>query len=462
MLIPNFRRFVSAILFVSLALPASASSTEKTSPDSVHALAEALFRDNAHANAERILNKVKQLQNTPTGTVPPPVPDAEGFTPLFNGKNFDGWKGDTAGYFYDGGTLVVTRTSKRIETERKYRDFRLKFEHRLTPGANNGIWLRGGFESQILDDTAPQYKNLNGYQYCCGIYGAIAPKTGCLKPPGEWNSEEIILEGRRVKIILNDTVVIDADLDEAIAAAEKSGDAYGRPFLAGMRSECGPLALLSHNEHLEYRNMRIRELNTKSISLSGDLSAWCALVGNPAKRAGMTPESLEAAREKARPAMLKNWRCEGDVIYSDGKGSNLCTKQPFGDFELSLEWKIAAGGDSGIYLRGTPQVQIWDPQNPSDRKHGAHKGSGGLWNNTRAGKFPLVCADKPVGEWNQINVRMVGTKVFVRLNGQLVVNNATLENYWERGKPLPAREQIELQAHNSPVQFRNIVVTPLD
>ncbi|MDR2980909.1 MAG: DUF1080 domain-containing protein [Puniceicoccales bacterium] len=436
----------------------------ETGPGVIAPLAEALFFANSRENAKRVLDVVKPLQSAPSGTVPLPAPDADGFTPLFNGKNFDGWKGDTSSYFYSGDTLVVTRPSRQIETERKYRDFHLKFEHRLTPGTNNGIWLRGGFESQILDDTSPRYKGLNGYQYCGGIYGAIAPKTGHLKPLGEWNQEEIILDGRRVKVIMNGVVIIDADLDEAIAAAEKSNDGYGKPFLPGMKSPSGALALMSHSEHLEYRNMRIKELNTKKIVLSEDsnLSAWCALVGNPVSRAKMSNDELRAAQDKARPNMLKNWSCENGMIFSEGKGSNLCTKEYFGDFDMSLEWKISANSDSGVYLKGTPQVQIWDPANPNEKKNGADKGSGGLWNNSKDGKWPSVCADKPVGEWNKMRILMVGEKVSIWLNGQQVVNNARLDNYWARGKPLAAREQIELQAHNSPVWFRNVVVTPLD
>jgi hypothetical protein len=116
-----------------------------------------------------------------------------------------------------------------------------------------------------------------------------------------------------------------------------------------------------------------------------------------------------------------------------------------------VDWKIEKGGDSGIYLRGNPQVQIWD--NP--------EGSGGLYNNQKHARKPLVLADHKPGEWNNFHIVMKGDKVTVKLNGKLVVDNTPLENYWERGKPLPAKGPIELQHHNDPLWFKNIYVREL-
>lgn len=193
-----------------------------------------------------------------------------------------------------------------------------------------------------------------------------------------------------------------------------------------------------------------------------DLTGWKGLVANPIKRAQMTPEQLAAEQVKAEENVAKHWKVENGEIVTTGHGNNLCTVEPYGDFEFEVEWKIQPNGDSGIYLRGTPQVQIWDPTNAKEFKNGGDKGSGALWNNTKEGRFPLVKADKPAGEWNHFWIRMVGDKVTIKLNGQLTVDNATMENYWDRKQPIFAKEQLELQAHGNEVRFRNIKVKRLD
>lgn len=193
-----------------------------------------------------------------------------------------------------------------------------------------------------------------------------------------------------------------------------------------------------------------------------DLTGWKGLVANPIKRAQMKPEELAAAQVKADEEVMKHWSVKDGEIVTDGHGNNLCTVGTYGDFEMEVEWKIQPNGDSGIYLRGSPQVQIWDPTNEKEFKNGGDKGSGALWNNQKEGRFPLVKADKPAGEWNHFWIRMVGDKVTIKLNGQLTVDGATMENYWDRKQPIFAREQLELQAHGNEVRFRNIKVKRLD
>jgi hypothetical protein len=141
---------------------------------------------------------------------------------------------------------------------------------------------------------------------------------------------------------------------------------------------------------------------------------------------------------------------DGELVF-DGQGVHLITEKPYGDFELWLDWQIEAGGDSGIYLRDTPQVQIWD--NPD--------GSGGLYNNEQHPNRPRVKADRPPGQWNRFRILMLGERVTVWLNETLVVHDVPLENYWDRGAPLPASGHIWLQAHGTPLRFRNIFIRPL-
>ena len=185
-----------------------------------------------------------------------------------------------------------------------------------------------------------------------------------------------------------------------------------------------------------------------------DLTGWKGLVANPPARAKMTPEQLADAQKKADEQMQENWKVEDGVIVFDGKGSNLCTAKDYGNFELYVDWKILPKGDSGIYLRGSPQVQIWDAGSRTE-------GSGGLFNNKDNPSKPLKCADKPVGEWNTFRIKMEGDKVWVWLNGELVVDNVTMENYWERDKPIYPTGAIELQNHGNTLYFKNIYVREL-
>lgn len=188
-----------------------------------------------------------------------------------------------------------------------------------------------------------------------------------------------------------------------------------------------------------------------------DMTGWKGLVADPPKRAKMSPEELKEAQKVADEQMNAHWKAENGIIVFDGKGANLCTSKDYGDFELYLDFKIEKDGDSGIYLRGTPQVQIWDP----DTKAANGIGSGGLYNNEKNPRNPLVRADKPVGEWNTFYIKMVGEKVTVKLNDKLVADNVTLENYWERDKPIYPTGAIELQNHGNTLYFRNLYIKEL-
>ncbi len=192
-----------------------------------------------------------------------------------------------------------------------------------------------------------------------------------------------------------------------------------------------------------------------------DLTGWKGLAADPVKRAKMSPEELAVAQKTADGRMRAHWHVIDGVLEFDGKGESLCTAKDYGDFELLVDWKIPPAADSGIYLRGNPQVQIWDTENEAAWQHGAEKGSGGLWNNKQHERFPLVKADRPVGEWNTMFIRMVGDRVTVKLNDQLVVDDVPLENYWEPGKPLPATGTIELQNHGNNLWFRNVYLREL-
>ncbi len=185
-----------------------------------------------------------------------------------------------------------------------------------------------------------------------------------------------------------------------------------------------------------------------------DLTGWKGLLksplDNPEKRAALTPEEFAAAQAEADALIREHWSVvEDGVLKYDGKGTSLCTAQDYADFEMIVDWKIPPKGDSGIYLRGAPQVQIWDPAQWPE-------GSGGLYNNQKNPSKALVCADNPIGEWNAFYIKMVGERVTVYLNNTLVVNNVVMENYWNREIPIFPSGQLELQHHGSDLWFKNV------
>jgi hypothetical protein len=155
-----------------------------------------------------------------------------------------------------------------------------------------------------------------------------------------------------------------------------------------------------------------------------------------------------------------HWRVENGELVNDGFGDYATTTKDYGDFELLLEYKTVPKADSGVYLRGVPQVQIWDSTENDEKsvKLGKPLGSGGLWNNSPGapGKDPLVKADKPFGEWNKFRIVMVGSRVSVWLNDKLVVDHVVLENYYDRKIPVPSHGPIQLQTHGGEIRWRNI------
>jgi hypothetical protein len=200
-----------------------------------------------------------------------------------------------------------------------------------------------------------------------------------------------------------------------------------------------------------------------------DLTGWQGLAVAPEtneKKSRKIPlwltktptDEAEKIQKLANEKVLPNWKVEDGVIYYDGKSNSLQSVKHFGNMELLIDWKIEALGDSGLYLRGNPQVQIWDINAKGNPKK---VGSGGLYNNQKNPSNPLKTADNPAGQWNTFRIVMKGDKCTIWLNGVLVVDNTPLENYWHRGQPLPARGPIELQHHGDKLWFRNIFVKEL-
>ena len=327
-------------------------------------------------------------------------------------------------------------------------------------------------ELQILDNSGPAYTKLKPYQYHGSIYGVVPAKRGFQKKVGEWNFQEVRAIGSHITVILNGAVIVDAD----ISKIKETMDGLKHP---GLKRTTGYIGWLGHGHRVDWRNIRIREVpldhrienptdnkppaGFTSLFNGKDLTGWKGVTrtenfNNPVVRQAATPEKRAQIQKIADQQMREHWFVRDGALFFDGLkgGYSVATVKDYKDFEMLVDWRIlSVKGDSGVYLRGTPQVQIWDAHNQW------HIGSGGLYNNKKNPSKALCIADHLVGSWNTFHIKMVGEKVTVKLNGKVVVDNVTLENRWAPGKPIFASEQIELQCHGDPLEFKNIYIREL-
>ena len=192
-----------------------------------------------------------------------------------------------------------------------------------------------------------------------------------------------------------------------------------------------------------------------------DLNGWWgAETEDPRKYMALSPEAFKTKHDASLDSIRAHWRADNNELINDGEGLYLTTEKYYGDFELLVDYRTVPLADSGIYLRGCPQVQIWDYTEQAKFNLGADKGSGGLWNNSPGapGKDPLVKADKPFGEWNHFRVVMAGSRVWVWLNDQQTVNGANMENYYDRKLGVPPKGPLQLQTHGGEIRWRNLFI----
>ena len=335
-------------------------------------------------------------------------PKDEDFFPLFNGKDLSGWEiiGEKDAWRVEEGVIVCTgKGGGWLKTRWEFDDFIFRVEWRIAKGGNSGVFFRAkpvqnpwveGFEIQILDDGG-----VIGNTNCGAVYGVLPPKENPVKS-GEWNRYEIQAIGDRIKVFFNGKLVHDVNVMDVEGLKGKPKRGY--------------IGLQNHGDRVEFRNPRIFEVGYRWLFKGKDLSAW----------------RTEGAGE---------WVPMPDgVLHYTGKGSHLWTRDSFKDFVLRLEWRIEKGGDSGIYLRGDKegraQVNIWeDPM-----------GSGQIWG---YGIRPKKRMDAPTGEWNYMEVKLIGNRVSVWLNGEWVIEDVELPGISPDGP-------IALQHHGTPLWFRNI------
>jgi len=302
------------------------------------------------------------------------------------------------------------------------------------------ILLKDAFE---YAQNTRQKNTALGSLRATGTYSALAFASRFL--------EDKDLKGTATDVVMN----ITADNKSFIGTDVRQWLEKAQNNLSGSESSYLREAIVRHLAEMPKGESYVSMFNGK------DLTGWKGLVENPIKRAQMSAKELAAKQEIADKKMRENWKAEDGSLVFSGHGDNIATVKHYGDFELILDWKLDKNGkepDAGVYLRGTPQVQMWDI---SRTDVGAQVGSGGLYNNQKHESKPSKVADNPLGEWNNMKIKMVGEKVWVWLNGELVVDNVILENYWDRNQSIFPTEQIELQAHGSRVWYRDIFIKEL-
>ena len=411
----------------------------------------------------------------------------------------------------------VEKDCGNLLTEKEYRNFILRFEFLMPENGNNGLGIRvpnenvdaayeGMCELQLLDDSGDWYYDksnkvdkLKPYQYTGSVYGCVPSRrdnvnkqiwgkeknfTGggsYVRKPGMWNFEEVKVIGGEIEVYLNGYLITKAD----VSKFKGDGDTPDGRKHPGLHNAKGHISWCGHGSPVKWKNIRIKELPDDAkmgeVCPCQSMKAPCGFetyfngcpkqlaanwkgvttedgFDNPIVRQRATPEKRETMQKIADLGMTSHWSVRNGNLFFDGYrgGYSLATKRDYADFEMWADWRtMSITGDSGLYLRGTPQVQIWDAYN----QWGI--GSGGLYNNQKNPSRALKIADRSVGDWNRFHVIMRGEKVTVWLNGELVVDNVPLENYWDRAKPIFAKEQIELQCHGDPIEWRNVFIKEL-
>ena len=202
------------------------------------------------------------LRNIFIREIPRPRPLADG--QLFNGRDLAGWQqiGGREGSWQVADGILYTEGEGGgwLSTTEEYANFTLDLEFRVPSGGNSGVFLRAphegnpaytGMEIQVLDDYADKYADLKPWQLTGSIYGVQAPASRASRKAGKWQRMVIVCRGPRVQVTLNDERIIDANLIDYMHL-EKSHP--------GLKRRRGYIGLQNHSTRVDYRNIRIEEL----------------------------------------------------------------------------------------------------------------------------------------------------------------------------------------------------------
>lgn len=389
--------------------------------------------------------------------------------PLFNGTDLSGWKGE--GYVVEDGAIVCTPQGKNLISEATFSSYILDFEFKLPPGGNNGLGIHypgsgdgayTGLELQILDNTAPKYKDLKDTQFHGSLYTMAPAKKSGLKPVGQWNRQRVSVLGSMIIVELNGETILRANLDDLSRL---------HPKHEGVKRRAGHIAWLGHGDRVAFRNIQITEL-PPTANVDGVKAAGFTQIFNGKTLAGW----------KHDPAATTEWIARDGILKHTGKlgePRDLWTEKDYANFTLAFDWRWSGRGpqkfqplvladgnhkigddgkpvmveieelDSGIFLRGQAksQINLWNWPIGSGEIYG-YRTDKAMPAEVKAQVTPKTHADSPVGEWNHTMITLIGDRVTVSLNGRVVIDNAQLPG-------VPARGPLGLQHHGSAIDFAN-------
>ncbi|MXY30673.1 MAG: DUF1080 domain-containing protein [Gammaproteobacteria bacterium] len=389
---------------------------------------------------------------------------AAGWRLLFDGETTEGWRGYNRESFPDtgwaviDGMLVVGATAVDpdipvggdIVTTESFSDFDLKFEFMLSGVANSGVLYRvieeegaeiwfNAPEYQVLDDTAyiemgtmDMRTHLTGDNY---DLHAAGEKT--LHGPGEWNEGRIRIANNHVEHWLNGVKTVEYELGspewEALVAASKFA-----PYPRYGRAASGPIGLQDHGRNVFYRNIKILPLGPVSLFNGENLDGW-------------------------RVHGTERWYVEnGELVCESGPDAEygyLTTEQLFGDFDLTVDFKQEADGNSGVFFRSSVEGTVVTGWQAEVAPPGLF--TGGIYESYGRGWLvqpdPALDAALKMGDWNTLRVRAVGDRVTTWLNGTRMVD-------FEDARIGEAEGSIALQIHDGggiKVRWRNLKIVDL-
>ena len=404
---------------------------------------------------------------------------------LFNGRDLDGWinvNGAHETWSVRGGEIVCSGEPYGfLRTEKQYENYILELEWcHSVKGGNAGLFLHAdalpsvgspfprSIEVQIMDGNGGDIFSIRGARLVPekphpSGWRRMLPSENRNRPAGQWNRYRVLCRNGTVTLTVNGAVV-------------------GRAFHCIPRK--GYICLESEGSEIRFRNITLRELpgsepdpavvaevdrGLRSIYNGVDLRGWVRVKGNEG-----------------------HWIAYNGILRYDGKSEaegeqqHLWTEEVYENFILCVDWRQPAeaelepvpvvlpdgstevdekgnelrvavpdAGDSGIYLRGSSknQVNIWNWP----------VGSGEIWGyrtddempaKVRAAATPLISADNDINEWNRFEIRLIGDRLTVKLNGSTVISEATLPGIAPAGP-------LALQHHGDPIEFANIFIKKL-
>lgn len=188
------------------------------------------------------------------------------FIALFNGRDLTGWDvvggGEADGWLVEAGILKCRgKGGGWLSTTKEYEDFELSLEFNVSAGGNSGVFVRvprggrpsyDGMEIQILDDYAYGAESIRPEYRCGAIWDIVSPIASAVRPAGQWNSMNIRCEGARLKVVLNNVVTVDTNLNDHLDKLAEH---------PGLKQKSGCIGLQDYGSVVSFRNIRIREIN---------------------------------------------------------------------------------------------------------------------------------------------------------------------------------------------------------